>query len=800
VRFVKPITLLLLSLAICHGVKFPSYAQSSETGHEISPAERRPFEIEEITITSRRREENLQEVPLSVSSFDETALTDASVTSMVNLGELTPNLYVQGTGAGGGGIVSIRSQTAPEVLLTLDPAVGVYLDGVYLPRQRGNLGKLFDVERVEVLRGPQGTLFGRNTTGGAIQVISNKPSGGFGGFVDLIVGSYDRVDVQAALEAPVTDTLSARAAVYFTNRDGYTDNIFLDRDLDDDESQNWRLSLLWTPTDKIESLLVHDGMVFSPHGGSTRVAAVAPGNPDSPVYGTGLCVAGVLGLFDTGGVSDCMTGGGLSEELRDQKRRGLHKVTSDVRQKTNIEQFGVANTTTVNFDALSVRNIVAWRHLHQFNDIDVDGTKFQLLDAALDLKQWQVSEELHVLGTSFSDRLDWIGGFYFFYEDGDDGSDNTSFSSAFEDPALGAIFPDPNPNTFDGHATQWHVSGFGQITYALPWVDDLRLTAGLRYNFDRREFTAKHHDANGCTIIDPNDPTMTLPDDRCKRKESKDFDEPTWTVGLDWRARDDLMFYAATRGGYRSGGFNLRSVAPSQYEPFDSEQVIDVEAGLKADWEFWGGSMRTNVAGFWADYDDIQRTFLTLSGTTFLTNVENAAGATIYGSEIEVIYLPWSDLWLRTGVGISIARYDDFEVPDFSDPDVTVDRSDERFTAAPDYTVNATLRYSLPFDSIGGVDIGDVGFQFDFSWVSKIWLSFNQGPGSIEQDPYPLFNLRLDSRGIAGTNFDVAFFIRNLADEEYLTGAVNLFDTGGFSFAGAGAPRTFNGQVTYRFN
>jgi len=407
-----------------------------------------------------------------------------------------------------------------------------------------------------------------------------------------------------------------------------------------------------------------------------------------------------------------------------------------------------------------------------------------------------VSEEFQLLGSAFGGTLDWISGFYFFREEGTD----TNTTYAFELAQL----PIPlNPTRFRADVENTHVSVFGQATWALPFLPSVSLTGGVRYNYDRREFSSKNRNGLGCILSFPD---LTIPDP-CKGEDTVDYYEPTWTVSLNWNATKDWMFYAAHRRGYRAGGFNLRNLALTEsggFEPFDAETVTDVEIGAKGDWKILGRPIRTNLAAFYAEYDDIQRTHLRIVslqpvGFAFVTEIENAAEARVYGGELEITALPFDDLLITAGVGISIARYEDFETPDPDDPSQLVDRSDERFTNAPDYGVNLSARYTLPIDRLKGVETGEWSLQVDYQWRSRVWLSFNQGDGSLEQAPYGIFNFRLDARQIGGTNISVAFFCKNVLDREHRTGGVNAFDSLGFSHDTYGSPRTFGGQVGYRF-
>ena len=754
--------------------------------------------IDSITVTARRREEPLQTVPVAVTAFDEETLVSASVATLVDLGALTPGLYLEGTGSAGGGAVSMRSQVAPEVQLNLDPAVGVYIDDVYLPRQRGNLGKLFDVSSVQALKGPQGTAFGRNTTGGALVIQHRKPSGGLGGYVQATIGDYDRIDTQGALEFPIIeDTLAARLAFDITRRnEGYTRNLFTGQELDDDHSESWRATLVWTPTEDIEMVLRHDGLHIDQAGGSTRAGSVIPGGPT--VIGNPLLCFILFSVQSPlgGGLGDCIVGGALAQEERDQEARGPYEVNSDLTLFQKTTTWGLSHETRIAFDGFEVKNVAAYRRLSQESNIDVDGSQFRLLGASLAIEQWQFSEELLFSGGSDDGALEWFAGVYYFEEQGTDGSSNASFEDVFLLPAFAAN--DPNPNAFKSSAENSHYSAFGELAFELPFLEDVRARLGARYNYDERKFTAEHFNGMGCTLTDA-EPPAGVPLDPCIREVDESFDKVTWTAGLDWQVTEDVMLYVVQRRGYRSGGFNLRALSPSQFQPFKAEIVTDYEIGLKSEWELFGRPGRLNLAAYTQDYKNIQRTILTIVGTTFITDVRNAASAEIEGGELELWYRPADGLSLRFGFAASIARYDEFIVPDPQNAAANLDRSNDKFTSAPDYMANGTVRYETPMIAMAGRDVGSLAFQVDGSWVSDIQLSFNQGPGNQTQGDYALVNARIELQDFLGSNLDLAVFGRNLFDTEYKTGAVNAADTVGFGFLSFGSPRIWGVELRFTF-
>ncbi len=816
----------------------PAIAQEPTPAEaQPAPADEELGGIEEIVVTARRKTENQQDVPLSVSALTGDELTFNSVQDVQDIEKSVPGIQIRTFGARTSTAgITMRGQTAGSDVATVDGAVGVYINEVYNAREKGLNQGLFDIESVQVLRGPQGTLFGRNTTGGALLINTAKPEEDFGGYLKLLSGDYSRYGGEGAINVPLGETFAARAAFSVVRRNGYsrrcvaynpvfnipptTPNSFLTfpdggqsisgpcngkrEDIDDENGNSWRLSFLWTPTDYFSSTLVHDGNIQNTNGTASFLANVRT----API---------------TASNANFLMGGALvTEEAATRQRLDDRWSASEQEQDGRVESYGLQWHNEVDLDTATAKLILGFRHVEVRENFDLDGTTQWVLFTEQFFDNDQFSAELLLNGTSFGESLEWTGGVYFFNESGTDGS----FS-----PILRGFVPFTK---FDADYDHKSYSAYVNTVHNI--TDTVNVTAGYRYTIDVRDMVARHQrfdfdaDGNGvadnldatvpppfptpstarvlfdCNLFADDAQTTRLPLSGCTKDVDKEFDAHTGQVGIQWQPNDNFQTYFNVRRGYRSGGHNLRAQAPSQFIPFNEEYVTDFEIGLKSDFELGSMPVRTNIALFYDLYDDAQRSLIKLtSGGNLQTVILNAADATIKGWEIEVRANPTPDLELRFGSAAAVARYDEFEEDIDTDP-VTpgiqpFDRSDQHFTNQPDYTVNASARYTLPIETLFGRSSGDIAAQIDWVWYDDTLLSGPQGPGlsDNEQSAYHVVDFRVDWAQILNSPFDVSFWMKNVADKRIKVGAVNFQNSFAFDVLQFAAPRTYGADITYRF-
>lgn len=630
--------------------------------------------LEEVVVTARKREESLMDAPVAVSAFSGEALDLKGVTDIERLDEFTPNLVLNRSPTNSGvtsAAVYIRGVGQNDYVPVIDPGVGIYVDGVYLGRTVGAVLDLIDVERVEILRGPQGTLFGRNTIGGAITLTTRKPDGEFGGKVDVKFGTDDLFHVRGTVNVPLTDTLFTRFSVASFNQDGYVTRASDGLDLGDDDTVAARAAARWLPSDDLEFNLSFD------------ISRDRENGP--PLLNTGIQPLN-LGLFNPGGapsmvlaqntiVAQAATPGGIfpgngpyfdpaapfpfnplacftpgpdanpqcyNTQYIDDGSRDTTPATGPT--YADLDTWGVALTVDWHAGAgLTVKSISAYRSQDGDFAVDTDGSPLTMGHVFDAYDQDQFSQELQLLGTALDDRLDWIAGVYYFHEDGAliNAVDFTSIQLQ-----SGGEFE------FDSWAA------FAQGTWHA--TDRLDLTAGLRYTEDTRDFRPDQY-ITGLPIGPlpgvncPPDVAAAPPcmvGDRILpyEKVTQKTDETVPMLNIAWHWNDDLMTYATYAEGFKSGGFTPRVFPPEPSLPaFDPEYVKSYELGLK----YTGreGRLRLSAAAYFTDYTDLQ--LLVADPSRLGPYVSNAGDAEIKGFELELAAVLPAGWFVTATVGLT---------------------------------------------------------------------------------------------------------------------------------------------------
>jgi iron complex outermembrane receptor protein len=619
--------------------------------------------IEEIIVTARKREESLQDAPLAVSAFTGQALEFRGVTTIDRLDQFTPNLSLESSpsfsSVSANAAIYIRGIGQNDFVPVIDPGVGIYIDGVYLGRSVGAVLDIVDVERVEILRGPQGTLFGRNTIGGAISVTSVKPGADFEGRVGAKIGTDDRINVHAMLNVPLTDNLYSRFNVASFKQDGYVTRVADGIDLGDDDTIAARAAFRWLPTESVTVDLLVDYSRDRENGPASVLTGLQPINFDlatNPLGAPSMLVAANTIAAQLAIDPDALdTGGGeffdtaqefpfqflacfepqnannpfcINEQWIDPGRRlnyGTDPTFAD------LDVWGAAATIEWRInDDLTLRSITSHREFDGDFSGDEDATPIRgalLIDT---YEQEQFSQELQLLGSGFADRLQWIVGAFYFEEDGFN-LNPVRFSQV--DLQSGGFFD----------ADSWAV--FAQGTWA--FTDRLELTLGGRYTEDTRKYLPDQFfeafpigplpvacfgaDAPTCEVGD-----RVLPFVEVETRT----DEFVPMVNLSYRFTDELLTYFTYSEGFKSGGFTQRIFPPEASLPsFGPETVESYEIGSK--FEGWDGRLRLNAAAFFTDYQDLQ---LSVADPTRVGPfVTNAGDAEILGLELEAfLSLPGS--------------------------------------------------------------------------------------------------------------------------------------------------------------
>jgi iron complex outermembrane recepter protein len=712
-----------------------------------------PEQGEEIVVTARKREENLQEVPVAVTVTPGEELEDTGSPDISVLQNYVPNLSVYaGRNQSTTLTAFLRGIVQADPLWGVDPGVGLYLDDVYIARPQGALLDVYDVDRVEVLRGPQGTLYGKNTIGGAIKYVSRTPTDVPEAKVSLAGGSYGTRNVRALFAGPLIEgRLRGKVAVASLQHDGYGENRFTGRDVSDKDSLAWRAAFDWLPSDTVTVQLSVDGSRDEAEPkGYQRLQA----NPFCPLF-LGAACPPLDDRFDT---------------------------QSGLEPKNGTDSEGYA--LTVSWDAApawEVRSITAYRESDSENNIDFDTTPAPITDVIATYSDEQLSQEFQLVYAG-PGRLNGVVGVYYF-----DGEAGGLVLNNF----LNALFGSTAGTTFtESYAL------FGDGSYRLG--DRTTLNFGLRVTEEEKRGVAFNQ---GFT-----DATFTVPDAVvADYDKSETFTSVAPRIGLDHRINDDVMTYVTASRGFKSGGFNVRAQAtafPESAEPFDDEVLDVVEVGLKS--ILADRQLVLNTAAFYGDYTDIQVSTFTAFDSNgdgvddaFFGNFVNAGDATMKGLEVELGYNPTDVRWF--GLDANLSWLD-------AEPDELLDENGDGFvdtqviTNAPEYTAGLRLRFNAPV--FGGLFTSVVGGNYrDDSTLT------NEGGADPRNPTRPLRPLMQDSYTTvdASANWisgDGKWGLKvngyNLTDEEYLTNGYNI-PVLGVVTGSYGPPRTVTAGVEYRF-
>jgi len=789
----------------------PAFAQSGASQPQTD-------QLEEIVVTARRTQENLQSTPVAVTAIGAEALERAQVSDVTDLQRTTPSLSIA-TGApsaSGFAFVAMRGQGNLQALVSNDPAVAIYVDGVYIPRPSQGLTDLFDLQRVEVLRGPQGTLFGRNTIGGAVNILSADPTQTYSGSIKVEAGSYEQFGANFVVNGPLTDNLSARLVASTKGRDGYGRSIPLGRDVWDQDSDFVRGKLKYEG-EGFELVLSGDYNTIEDNGQFTALHAYAPElfGPTGSFGPFGLATTLNNSLHNRGFYDSYATGylvpttptfATLPAEVQAMYRMPLGN---------RLEAYGFGLNASIELGSITLKSITGYRFSDTDGVVDTDGTPAPILTTWAGYSSDQWSQELQISG-GIGEKFTYIAGVYYSNEEGFEFSRSQNFGflpyNAVSRPNAGLA----GQNLADVHNQSAGV--FGQGYYQL--TDKVRLAAGLRWTWDSRDTVLHNYAVWGlpgtCNVPTPDVAGV------CAQTQEVKFDYPAWTVGIDWQINEDVFAYIQTRRASKSGGWNTRAGGLPAFEP---ETVKDIEGGFKATW--LENRLRTNIAVFHSWQSDVQRNAAALTPAGASTQfIVNAGNARVYGVELEGAYRPWSGMELTSNLSLMDGEYESGSfiekqaVPGVGLTGCTlnpagtasicpVDRSNEELPQLPKIQFNLGATQVLP-TSFGAVtlhvDYSYLGRQFynpvtPAAQQSAATKAIYAASNDITRTPgYGLLNARFAIEFDA-QNIEFAIYGKNLAGEEYNTRQfADVYAAGlGFATDFIGEPTTYGASLTKRF-
>ncbi len=704
----------------------------------------------DIVVTARRRDESLQDVPVAITAVSGAALEQRGIRAVEDLRSAVPGLNISGSRRDepafylrgqGPGIFNFGQRNFASV--------ATYFAEV--PTEIAGPGVFFDLANVQILKGPQGTLFGRNTTGGAILFEPHRPEFENSGYAKLTYGNYDYRELEAVMNISlVEDVFAIRLVGNVAKRDGFTQSVITGQKLDARDYQAYRASVLFRPFDGFENVTIVDGRDKDQDGGATILRQINPAAPTGPA---------LQGFLDR------------------QRQIGIRKTLIPTflfdRQRT----FGVTNRTSWELsDTVTLKNIVSFRKLRTDRGSDYDGTPVPtfLIENVRAPRQWQfgqqqVTEEFQVQSSLPAINASYIAGFY-----------HESSKPGFNQEVRQSLFGTLTVRLLDYRDESTALFGHVEVN---P-VERLHLSGGFRYTWDKRSASiGTFNTAGACTQrVPPGTGPLTCPFAADAR-----FKAPTYDATVQYDVARKAQVYVAYRHGYKSGGVNLPSPGDA-FTRFNPEYVDEYEIGLKADWDI-GVPFRTNVAFFLDKYDNIQISSpVVVPNVGFVSLVQNVAKATNKGVELESTIVPVRNL--------SISGYMSYLD---SHSDVTVAGTAAvkgRQTAfQPKWKYGVSARYDIPVSE----NVGKLAISGDYSWQGK--TNTNEiNPAFLGSYPsYGVLNARVELADVARSGIDLAAFATNLTNKAYFLGGFPLASPLGFESALYGEPRMYGVSAKVRF-
>lgn len=750
-------------------------------------------QLEEVIVTAQKREQSLQDVPVAVSAFSAADLASGGISDITELSKSSPNTTLEvSRGTNSTLTAFIRGIGQQDPLWGFEPGVGIYVDDVYFARPQGAVLEVYDVERIEILRGPQGTLYGKNTIGGAVKYVTRRMSGEGNASIKATLGSYQQRDLKLSVQVPVVDdVLYVGVSGALLNRDGYGWNETLNIQNGGKDIQSGRISFEYTPSEDLFIRLSYD---------ETRDEsnAIGPYVIVSGQVDAGNAFAQTDDVHDTNGSAQNDDGPGVQ----------------------NVDSSGGA--LSIEYDvneSIQVKSISSYRKGETKNtQIDFDGTALPTLDVYAFYKDRQFSQELQL--NYSSDTFSLVGGL--FYYDG-------NAAGAFDAPILTGT-PDPRENLLLTLANGGDVQTESKSAYVdgqFDITDRVQVYGGLRYTSDEK--TANIYNmllgpifdsGFGCVVngvcpaeiwrldtyrVDSQVAGLLLPDGTLPPAEgslNETYTDISPRIGVNFDITDDIMVYGGWSQGFKSGGFDMRANervrGVSVTDGFEPEEVDAFELGMKG--EFMDGRLRVNSALFYSDYKNLQAVNPVVFGQSTPVNaVENVGDATLAGLEIETTFAISDSLTLLFSGGYIDTSIDEYLVLDPTDPLTAngeptlppIDVSSQRdIQNTPEFTYNLKLAYDTEIGSIGSLN-ANIGYAY------RDDVQMFETASPIDQEGYGTVDAN-----IAWTSADeratVSLNAKNLTDKEYRVSGYNFGPNFNFSTAFQGAPRTVSLSFGYK--
>ncbi len=754
-----------------------------------APADSNVTVLPEVLVQARRVTENQQKTPVAVTTVSKDVLRITTVTEVNDIQKLVPSFEIKPNDLGGAAEPTFTIRGLQTSLLT-DPSVVTYVDGV-VQDPRNFAYSFYDLESVQVLKGPQGTLFGKNSTGGAFLIHPTRPGMDFGGYLDLRYGNLDDREVVGAVNLPVNDQLQFRLAGEWEMRDGTLTSTTGNFKYDNRNHGSIRGEMMWKPSEFFDNYAqatyyrVRE-MAATPIVSHVGACPVPPAPPFP--QGAGQCYFEFPVTFGLGTVD-------IGQEAAQQAALGKNSTVNATPTPFDVDYAGITDVAQIHPGyGLTIRNIAHADSAKYDLASDLDGTNAPIVGQSDMENNHFYSDELQVLGTGFGKRLNWIVGGY--WSDLRSRQDDEFQQLNFPGNPIGDIFVHDN-------APAKTTAIFAQGTWDFSeWVHGLSLTGGYRYTWDSKSFTDQRLAPGLVPVIGtdcallfygiPADPTT------CTRNQSAKWSDDNYNVSLNWQATDNLLLYVATRKGYKAGGFNFTSstLAFVSYAP---EELKDVEFGLKADWRIGDMPVRTNFAIYQGKYDNIQAQFPVFTGPIpqlLILNKDPFTGlankATMSGFELEVTAIPMHGVTVNAYYGYAKGKYDQFV--DESNPVMPIDLKGQSIAGITPTTEGASITWSPDTpDSWGRPVFGA------FLYHQGQQSSNGASGASLGEASFTNLDLRLDWRHVGGGPVDLAVYGKNVTDNRHLTQGTDLTGLIDLQSVEYAEPATYGIEIRYHF-
>jgi len=733
--------------------------------------------LEEVIVTATKRSASLQEVPISISAFTGDAIDQAGIANIADISNRTPGFQLD-----------MENEGEPEMFMRGigsdfesaggNNAIGVYIDEVYLSRGVGAISDLFDLERVEVLRGPQGTLYGKNVVGGAINFITNKPTDETDASLAATAGTYNQADFKGFVNGAISDGLSGRIAFSSRSRDGYAKNDYTGNDMEDLDATSLRGSLLWTPSEDLDVLLTGD--TYRRRGSAPWTHSATLDSRDDPFVTQerrgGNPVDGHQKI-DTDGVT-----------LKINWQTGIGTLTSITAWREATWDFN-QNSCGMEFDpTLVTRQESEWGGTEVSNPTgegsDLPGCA--LFDQNVDEESDQVSQEIR-LASNNDGPLNWLVG-AFYMDESVDRAESQPFLFDFGFWYEGTYY---STQTSDTESTAL----FGTVDFS--FTDALSLEVGLRYSNDDRDFTVDNSgnalNNTGAFHGPDGEPDYGL--EGIYVEDSESWSEPTGNVSLRYNTDNGMNFYATYSEGYKSGGWDAANAdRVSAVKAYDPEFATNYEIGAKTQW--LDDRVRLNISAFFTEYEDLQTQQLVSNGPDVPPDLitQNAGEVEAQGVEIEFTILPTDGLTLHGSYGYLDSEIKSDLCPDGETGAACASHPDNQkgnvTRRSPENVFNLSAIYAWDFSNGVGANV-----RLEYSYTDEYYFG-NENDDFKHSEDFELWDASASLFSADG-RWELRAWGKNLTDETYLAGKSGFSD---WSFSSYAAPRTAGVDIVWNYD